>query len=364
MTDRLLKRKSNSGVVLIIVLIITAILSILVVDLIYFTQIDYEISSNTREDIKARYIAKSGVHVVAGTMKKKALEELKQLSILLDGQSDESDGYWTLRVPYFPLGGGNISLEVIDERSKINVNALVNPSTNRIDKQVKTEIEELFRMLGVDTNKSDLFISSLINWLDSPVKGAQNDQDSSGASGDFYEGLENPYSIKDGPLDSLAEIRLINGMDPEFYDTIKDYVTVYPSDKKVNFSTASKVVMMSALKGATVPAIEGQEGGSPGDLPDDVAERIADSVIEERKDDPTVKRKELKKIVKTVDPNLKISSGMMGTVYATGKSDVFSVKSSGSFGEGTPTISIIEAVVRKSGSKDSANVEIISWKER
>jgi len=189
-------------------------------------------------------------------------------------------------------------------------------------------------MLRVDTNKSDLFISSLINWLDSPIQGAQNDQDSSGASGDFYEGLENPYSIKDGPLDSLAEIRLINGMDFELYDIIKDYVTVYPSDKKVNFSTASKLVMMSALKGATIPAIEGQEGGSPEDLPDDVEERIVDKIIEERKNDPVINRIELKRIVDSVDPNLKIGSGMMGTVYATGKSDVFFVKSSGIIGGG------------------------------
>ncbi len=54
----------------------------------------------------------------------------------------------------------------------------------------------------------------------------------------------------------------------------------------------------------------------------------------------------------------------MGRVYATGKSDVFSVKSSGSPGEENPRIGIIEAVVRKTGSQDSENVEIISWKER
>jgi hypothetical protein len=87
-------------------------------------------------------------------------------------------------------------------------------------------------------------------------------------------------------------------------------------------------------------------------------------VIEERKHDPVINRFELKKIVDRVDPNLKIGSGMVGTVYATGKSDVFSVKSSGSLGGEDPRIGIIEAVVRKTGSQDSEDVEIISWKER
>src|SRR3972149_5524004 len=93
---------SDSGVVLIIVLIVTAILTTLVVDLIYFTQIDSEISANTRDDIKARYIAKSGVNVVAGAMKETPLEDLKQVTSLLNNQGEESDEIWSIRVPVLP----------------------------------------------------------------------------------------------------------------------------------------------------------------------------------------------------------------------------------------------------------------------
>ena len=142
---------SDRGVVLITVLIVTAILTILVVDLIYFTQIDSEISANTRDDIKARYIAKSGVNVVAGAMKATALEDLKQVSSLLNNQGQESDEIWSISIPALPVGDGNVSLTVIDERSKINLNALVNQSSNRVDKQVETELSELFRVLDVDT---------------------------------------------------------------------------------------------------------------------------------------------------------------------------------------------------------------------
>ena len=45
MKKTILKRKSEKGIVLVIVIIIIAILMILVTDLIYFTQIDTEISA-------------------------------------------------------------------------------------------------------------------------------------------------------------------------------------------------------------------------------------------------------------------------------------------------------------------------------
>jgi len=361
------KRESEIGIVLVVVLIAIAILTTLVVDLIYFTQVDTEISANTRDEIIARYIAKSGVQVVAGTLDKRPLEEIKKITGVFGDQSGYSEGYWTIRVPSFPVGNGTVSVTVIDERSKINLNALVSQTTNRVDLEVLAELRELFRMLGIDNSKSERFIASLINWLDHPIEGSKtkNDQNPAGADARFYESLDNPYSIKDGPLDSLEEIRLIGGMENEFFNTIKDYVTVYPRDKRVNFSTASKVVMMAAIKGASVSAIQGQESGSSKEVSDDVAESIAEAVIEARKDEPIIKQKKVREIAQSVDPESKISAGLTGVVLNSGESDVFSVISIGTLGgEENPTTRIIKAVIRKSSSVDSSGVKIVSWKEQ
>src|SRR3990167_8287348 len=214
-------RDQEKGIVLVIVIIIIAVLMILVTDLIYFTQIDTEISSNTRDEIKARYIAKSGVHVAAGTLKARPLEELSSLT--------------------------------------------------------------------------------------APLDGAENDQDAAGANGPFYASLENPYSIKDGPIDTLQEIRMIDGMDDKFYNQIKDFVTVFPRDKKINFSTAPKAVIIAAVKGSAVSAIEGQGGGSEKEVDDDVAEQIADQIIEERKETPIITQQKAREIAKSVDETSEIS---------------------------------------------------------
>ncbi|HEY7535770.1 MAG TPA: hypothetical protein VH878_07475 [Thermodesulfobacteriota bacterium] len=358
------KRRSEQGVVLIIVLIVIAILTTLVVDLIYFTNVDMEISANTRDEIKSRYIAKSGIYVIAGTLKNEPLEKITAFAGPLGDHMGDSKGYWTIQIPFLPFQDGSLSMKVIDERSKVNLNALVNQTTNNVDLQVLAELNELFEMLGVDKNKSSPFISSLTNWLDHPISGKRNDQDTAGANAEFYAGLDNPYQIKDGPLDSVEEILLIKGMDDEFFNLIKDYVTVYPTDKKINFSTAPKIVLKAAVKGAASSAIQGQESASPEDVKDDTADLIAEAIIEARNDDPIVDIRKVREIVKTVDPNLKINPGLSGVVLGSGKSDVFSLTSVGSVGEGVSTSRIVDAVVRKKGSGSSQGVNVISWKER
>ncbi len=362
------KKESEKGIVLILVIIIISILTIVVGDMIYFTHIDTEISANTKDQMRARYIAKSGIHVAAGTMKAQALEELTDVSTTLSLGVDNSEGYWAINVPYFPVGEGGVAVTVIDERSKVNLNALINPSTNRVDQQVLTELQELFTYLEVDDSKSERFIASLTNWLDAPLSGAENDQDSQGANSGFYTGLEEPYSIKDGPLDSLQEIRMIDGMDDEFYNTVKDFVTVYPEDKKINFTTAPKVVLMAAVKAATVPALDLEENNKeqnrePIDVTDDIAEQIADDIIAAREEHTIISQGKAREVARDADPTAEISAGLVGVAFSSGKSDIFSVKAVGSLGEYNPTKRVIEAVLKKSNVDNRQVVDIISWKE-
>jgi len=358
-TKKLKSKNSENGIVLVIVIILIAILTILVTDLIYFTQIDREISGNTIDEVKARYIAKSGVHVAAGTLKGQPLEDLSEIASTLATDSDHSTGFWAINVPFFPVGDGSVSVTVVDERAKINLNALVDHSSNRVDQQVLVEITELFKFLEVDESKSERFIASLTNWIDTPIPGSQNDQNSSGANSGFYTNQKNPYTIKDGTLDSVQEIRLIDGMDEEFFNKVKDYVTVYPSDKKINFSTAPKVVIMAAIKAANVPAIEGQGNADREDISDDIAEQIADEIIAAREDQPVIDQKKAREVATEVDSTAEISAGLVGVALRSGYSNIFSVKAVGSLGESNPTKRIIEAILMKNSNK----VNIISWKE-
>ena len=364
-------KNSESGVVLLVVLIAIAILSTLVVDLVYFTHVDAQITANYKDDIQTSYIAKSGVNVVAGTLKNRSLEDLERVVSLYTGDDTNSRGLWSINVPNFPVGQGVVTIRVIDERSKINLNALVNQNSNRVDLQVKEELVELFEQLGIENSKYEKFISSLTNWLDRDLDGSQNNQEPSGADDGFYLSQENSYSIKDGPLDSIEEIRLIDGMDAEFFREVKDFLTVFPADKKINFSTAPKVVLLAALRGATVSSIksgggstnEGEGNSSIIELNDDIAEKIADEIISERENEPIISRNQIIAIIREVDPTLRINSGISGVAVSSGNSDVFYVNATGILGIDNPTKKIVEAVIRKQKSGKTSGVKIISWKE-
>ncbi len=363
------KRKSEKekGIALLMVITAVAILSILVVDLIYLTHLDVEISSNFRDELKAHYIAKSGVYVIAGALRTEKLEEKTELVALAPvdpsgNQEDElSQGLWSLQIPLLPFGDGTVSLTMVDERAKINLNKLLFEETNQPDEQVYMMLSELFGMLGVDANKSEVFLASLINWLNSPIRGPENDQYPGGADARFYENLDNPYTIKDGPLDSFEEIRLVHGMDDEFFDRVKNYLTIYTDDKKVNFSTAPAVVMRAVIKGATVPPTASQSGVQNTTISDDLAEAIANGVIEARSENPAVNIQTVRTVIKDeVGTSVRLP-GLNDLVLSPGESDTFLVTSTGMVGEDEPTVKTIKTVIERNLSDKSSR--IMSWRE-
>jgi len=357
-------KTAQRGIVLVIVVITIAILSTIVIDFIYSTRVSYEISANSSSDVQARHIAKSGVRVVRGVLRKKTLEDIPVIKGVLAQavKSQNGAGGWSLSISSFPIGDGNISLEVIDERSRVNLNALVDQKSNRVDFQVRTQLNELFRFLGVETEKADLFVASLVNWLDGAAQGAGNDQDPDGATAAYYTGLENPYYIKDGPLDSVEEIRMIQGMDKDFFFKVKDYLTVYPKDKQVNFSTAPKTVIMSAIKAGGVSVNERQSDYR--EIKDSVVRRMADEIIMRRSTKRIISASETKKILKRVDSALKISSGISGVVLKDGKSDVYTAVSTGIVGKEVPVSRQIRAVIRKNLKRKNSYPTVASWRER
>ncbi len=357
-------KTTQRGIVLVIVVITIAILSTIVIDFIYSTRVSYEISANSSSDVQARHIAKSGVRVVRGVLRKKTPEDLPLLRGMFARAiiSENGPDGWELSITSFPIGEGNISLQVVDERSKVNLNALVDQRSGRVDFQVRTQLNELFRFLGVETEKADLFVASLVNWLDGAAQGSRNDQEPDGAGAAHYAGLENPYYIKDGPLDSVEEIRMIQGMDKDFFFGVRDYLTVYPKDKKVNFSTASKTVIMATIKAAGVSVNERQN--DPREIKDNVVGRMADEIIIRRSTKRVISASETNRVLKGVDSTLKISSGISGVVLKGGKSDVYTAVSTGIVGEEIPVTRQIQAVIHKNLKKKNSYPTLASWKER
>ncbi len=131
----------------------------------------------------------------------------------------------------------------IDEESKINV--------NKADTKV---MAKLFEAVGeMDEDSATELAYCVADWRDRdsflghPQYGAED--------GD-YKRASHPYEAKDAPFEVLEELVLVNGMDQERYERLRDYLTVYGSGK-VNINNASAPVLQAlGLPEPVVTAIE------------------------------------------------------------------------------------------------------------
>jgi type II secretory pathway component PulK len=64
----------------------------------------------------------------------------------------------------------------------------------------------------VDASEIGTVTSSILDWMD-----PDDDTHIGGAESAFYQHLNPPYSAKNGPLDDLTELLMINGVTPEMY---------------------------------------------------------------------------------------------------------------------------------------------------
>jgi general secretion pathway protein K len=169
-----------------------------------------------------------------------------------------------------PFEQGTLEVKIADELSKIQINALVQfpqgRQFNPLQQEVWLRLAGGIAGLYEDEELTDppdplAIINSIKDWLDS------GDDDAitglSGAETDYYEGLDPPYTCKNGPFDHLAEIELVKGITPELFNGIggsvglSAYLTVYgekeTNDQKfsfpgqVNINTAELAVLSAIL---------------------------------------------------------------------------------------------------------------------
>jgi general secretion pathway protein K len=163
---------------------------------------------------------------------------------------------------------GQLILQISDERSRIQVNALVRFPEGRDFDVYQPNLWR--RFLGAaflareQTEISDpvnTIINSLKDWLDSGDDDAVTGL--TGAESDHYQDLEPPYAARNGPLPHIAELLQVQGVTPElFYGSdevpgIVNFLTVSGMtqgngngaffDGRININTAELPVLASLL---------------------------------------------------------------------------------------------------------------------
>ncbi len=294
-----------------IVLLLLTVLSVLVADFLYRARVNSYLTGNQLEQVRAKSVAQAGINASRGILLnispfnldargnfQNQLVRLYQcrcytVSSLgdLTGQdltggeqpppSEETTGTkddlitkstecgeWSMLLQY-PIEEDTLRLEIFDEQSRLNLNALVLQSQNPEElgaaenPAFKPIVKNLFlirlreRGIEVDEKVLDETIDALVDWMDYGTVGSSLDKDLQ----DSFQDGDRIYSNKNGPMDTVSELRMIPGINEEIFYALKDSFTVYPLAKdnknfslKVNFDLASLAVVYALVRGSSYQA--------------------------------------------------------------------------------------------------------------
>ncbi len=290
-----------------IALFTVTILMVMAMEIVHQSSVEFLISSQQVNQVKAYYAAKSGVEISL-----LRLHIYKKAMAAFGSQiPDKSklDLIWSTPFAWPPPIPADLNAvdkdsvadsvknssmkstyiaNISAEGSKIDLNDLASPS-ERIRTATRKLVLQIFTSRTEADNANDdpwakeyrdfnfeELVNNMADWAD-----ADTDSIAGGAENRFYQQNEIPDLPPNRPFQSVQELHMIAGMTDAIYDVIAPRVTAYGS-KAVNINFASKEILM-ALDGS-------------------ITSEIADKIIESRNDPNRGPFKDLKDFLGFVTP--------------------------------------------------------------
>lgn len=252
------RRTSERGAALVTVMLAITLLTVIVVEFAYSTQIDQHLAYNALRSLQATYLARSGINFALVVLK----DDAKTSGIDTLGED------WACTLPPLPAGGGAVTVRITDEQGKLNLNALRN-NNGTINMHWRQVAERLFMRRGLEPSLLD----PLLDWLD------LNDfPEPRGAEKNDYLRQTPPYTTRNGALFTLGELGRISGFTPEIRQQLEDVITVLPSNvTKINENTAPRDVLAALLPSVdpeTLDAFLASRQETPSHGRNDLRERL------------------------------------------------------------------------------------------
>ena len=306
--------KQNSGFALVLTLVVTALIVAVATEMIHQAYVDTSLSRGFRDGQQASILAESGVSGVA-----------KLLQQLLSGKEYTalSDKWATpLRLDDEV---GSIEITVSEESGRINLNALIQPNM-----EYEPFTQAALKRLGKRQQLPEAIWGALADWID-----GDDLPRSGGYESSYYRSLKHGYAARNGKLETLKELSLINGFTPEVIEKLRPFVTIFFDQagaplSTININTAPKEVLTA--------------------LDDRIDDRMAERIMEERQLKPFKSTTELSR-VSGLDT---VAIGLLGKISVKGS--LFKITSVARVKDSARTV---EAVIRMAGGTP----EFLSWQE-
>jgi general secretion pathway protein K len=308
--------RNQQGFALIITLIVTALLVAMVTEFIREVYVETTLRRSYRDGEQAVLMADSGI--MGGT-------RLLQTVLATQAFTSLNDS-WKAKPLHIEDERGVLDVNIEEESGKLNLNAVIPPSGEYTGTYLAGVLTRLLTRLKLPTDLMD----PLADWIDE-----NDDPHRSGAEANWYQRLKPAFTPRNGPLQTLEELRLVKGFTSTTFEALRPFVTVYldtPGSPvaPVNINTASPEILASLDDALT----------------DDLVKRITD----QRKSEPFKTPADLVKIA-----GLEQIATRLQTRITT-KGAVYRMMATARIGE---TARTIEAVVRIG----SGRLEFLYWRE-
>lgn len=175
---------NRKGLVLIAVLWVAVVLIVIVVSAGRNSQLDTKVRFANTDQMHCKWASRAGVEKAVAILN---TDQSKGSDSLTDSWSDNDEEFSNIE-----LGQCRVSVDVIDEASKLNVNT----ATKK-------------QLLGLE-NMTEEIADAIIDWRDGNDTPSQ-----AGAEGGYYENLRHRYKIRNAPLKTIRELLLVKDVTPE-----------------------------------------------------------------------------------------------------------------------------------------------------
>jgi len=211
--NRMMKIHRQQGIAIVIVLWMTALMTIMALAYSSMTRTENRLNSLMVHSAQARSIAESGIWL--------AVNDLIQPST--------SRRYPTNNLPTQLQSDSlqSLTISIQDETGKIDLN-----------KASQQLLMGLVQSVGVDQDKSYPIVDAIMDWRDNNDLSLLN-----GAEDSDYAANGYPYGAKDGPINSVGELLQIHGIDALLYKKLQPLVTIHSMRPRVNINSASIAVL-------------------------------------------------------------------------------------------------------------------------
>ena len=288
------RSRRERGIALLVVLSTLALIAATVADFQFNSRVDLQLALNARDGLQAEYNALSAMRLRAMILKQGRQVDAAVRGLVgaigMDAGALPSIGQMLEMVPVdcglmsaiAKLPGaaaaegdeeqnifdGDCSAVSHSEHAKISLNSLVttNPTANRQVTQLLVALlsnpafERHFQeddRNGTHAETPAELVGAIADWIDRDTVQAVNGV---GDEDRYYQFLKVPYKSKNAPFDSLAELKLVHGIDDELFDILKNVVTIYADSTQIELATASDEQVIIGLLSSV------RQGASPFDL--------------------------------------------------------------------------------------------------